>query len=152
MILETRRGRVAQHEKEHTHERNEHLAASVREEIGHVERIQDGDGTLERGNYDEPDAHEQSRVRQDVLHGNAGREYGQFVHFDDVREEFYGEKEAIGDGHGRDEQRGVGIAHAFAAHDNDAEQVSNETEHEQEEQTNVPEVPRTSRREQRQWQ
>lgn len=141
MVLETRRGRVAERKKENAHGNYEHFAALSREQDCHTERIENGHGTLERRDDHEPDRDEQGRVRQHVLDDNAGGEDGQLVNFDDIRDELDEQEETIGHGERGDEQRRVRVAHAFAAHDHDAEQIARESEYEQQQQANVPEIP-----------
>lgn len=87
IVLETRRGGITQRKEEDTNGGDETLAASVREENGNTEWIEDSDGALERRDYDEPDAHKQGRMRQHVLDDDASRVDGQPMHLDDVRQE-----------------------------------------------------------------
>lgn len=138
---ETGRGRVAERKEEHTNERNEKLAPAGREDNCDAEGREHGYGALECGQYDEPDAHEKGRLRKHVVYENAGVVDVNAVQFDHVGEKLDEQEETVGYAHGRDEQRCVRVAHSYSIHHCDAQDIAHQAENEQEEKTQVPEIP-----------
>ncbi len=143
-IVNAHGGGAAERDEEGEHERHDHLAVLLGEQVGHLERREDGTGALGRRDHNEPHADERGRLRNH-LNEYAKVVDGHAVDLDHVGRELEHEQNDVRHGHADYEHGRVRVAHAFRSHHHYGEHVAHCAEYEQNEQRDLAKVPWTRR-------